>query len=123
MDLAGELANLKNTVMIGSQRLGVATEESDVDLCVYSKELIDDLYKHLSIVKSQYYYESLLLVHSIQARHEDLDVFIFDDLSKLRIVNLVMEIMEDLPKFVTRTKWVRVKIFRYLLTKHGFLAD
>jgi len=123
VDIAEKLVDLKNTIMIGSQRLGVATKTSDIDLCVYSKELTKDLHKQLSTIKNQYYYDSLLLVHSIQTRYGDLDVFIFDDLSKLRIVNLVMEIMEDLPKFVTKIKWVRVKIFRNLLNKHGFLTN
>ena len=121
IDLAGELVKLDNTIMIGSQRLEVATEESDVDLCVYGKELTKSISKYLPIVKNSYYHDSLLTVHSIYTKCEDIDVFIFDDLSKLRVVNLVMEIMEDLPKFVVKIKWVRVKIFRHLLNKHGFL--
>ena len=123
MDLAVILLKQPNTIMIGSQRLEVSTEESDVDLCVYDKEIDEKYYTVLKPIKKQEYYDSLLLEHSVMAKYNDLDVFIFDNLEKLKVVELVMNIMEDYPKFVVRIKWVRVKIFRYLLRKYNFIEE
>ena len=121
MALAVKLIAEPNTIMIGSQRLEVSTEDSDVDLCVYSKEVDDIAFDMFEIVQRQDYYGSLLLEHSIMFKYDGLDIFVFDSLEKLKIVELVMSIMEDYPKFVIRIKWVRVKIFRYLLEKYRFL--
>jgi len=123
MGLAVELLKFSNTVMIGSQRLDVSTDESDVDLCVYDKEVESKWYAMLKPVKRQDYYNSLLLEHSVMTKYGDLDVFIFSNLEKLKVVELVMSIMEDYPKFVLRIKWVRVKIFRYLLRKYNFIEE
>ena len=123
MNLATKLLELPNTIMIGSQRLNVNTGESDVDLCVYDKEVESKWYTMLKPVKRQEYYDSLLLEHSVMTKYNDLDVFIFDNLEKLKVVELVMSIMEDYPKFVLRIKWVRVKIFRYLLRKYNFIEE
>ena len=123
MALAAELVRLPNTVMIGSQRLCVGTEESDIDLCVYIKELDDEHFYKLRPVKKQEYYDSLLMEHSVMLNLDDLDVFVFSSLEKLKVVELVMSIMEDYPKFVIRIKWVRVKIFRYLLRKYNFIEE
>jgi len=123
MNLAIKLLELPNTIMIGSQRLSVNTGESDVDLCVYDKEVESKWYTMLKPVKRQEYYDSLLLEHSVMTKYNDLDVFIFDNLEKLKVVELVMSIMEDYPKFVLRIKWVRVKIFRYLLRKYNFIEE
>ena len=123
MALATELVKLPNTIMIGSQRLGVSTEESDVDLCIYSKEIDEKYYTMLKPVRAQDYYDSLLLEHSIMTNYNNLDVFVFNNLEKLKVVELVMSIMEDYPKFVVRIKWVRVKIFRYLLRKYNFIEE
>ena len=123
MVLATELVKLDNTIMIGSQRLEVSTEESDIDLCVYDKEIDEKYYTMLKPVRAQDYYDSLLLEHSIMTNYNDLDVFVFNNLEKLKVVELVMSIMEDYPKFVVRIKWVRVKIFRYLLRKYNFIEE
>jgi len=123
MALATELVKLDNTIMIGSQRLEVSTEESDIDLCVYDKEIDEKYYTMLKPVRAQDYYDSLLLEHSIMTNYNNLDVFVFNNLEKLKVVELVMSIMEDYPKFVVRIKWVRVKIFRYLLRKYNFIEE
>jgi len=123
MALAAELVQLPSTIMIGSQRLEVSTEESDIDLCVYTKELDDEHFYRLKPVMKQEYYDSLLLEHSVMLKFGDLEVFVFDNLEKLKVVELVMSIMEDYPKFVLRIKWVRVKIFRYLLRKYNFIEE
>ncbi len=123
MSLAMVLMKKPNTILIGSQRLGVNTEESDVDLCVYKREVDLNWYTMLKPVRKQDYYNSLLLEHSVMTRYGDIDVFIFSNLEKLKVVELVMSIMEDYPKFVLRIKWVRVKIFRYLLRKYNFIEE
>ncbi len=123
MSLAVKLIELPNTIMIGSQRLEVGTEESDVDLCVYNEEIDSKYYSMLKPIKKQEYYSSLLLEHSIMTKYGELDVFIFSDLEKLKVVELVMSIMEDYPKFVLKIKWVRVKMFRYLLRKYNFIEE
>ncbi len=123
MNLAVELMKKPNTIMIGSQRLEVSTDESDVDLCVYKKEVDLNWYTMLKPVRKQDYYNSLLLEYSVMTRYGDIDVFIFTNLEKLKVVELVMSIMEDYPKFVLRIKWVRVKIFRYLLRKYNFIEE
>ncbi len=123
MSLAMVLMKKPNTILIGSQRLDVNTEESDVDLCVYKKEVDLNWYTMLKPVRKQDYYNSLLLEYSVMTRYGDIDVFIFSNLEKLKVVELVMSIMEDYPKFVLRIKWVRVKIFRYLLRKYNFIEE
>ena len=123
MNLAVKLIEQPNTIMIGSQRLEVSTDESDVDLCVYSNEIDSSWYAMLKPIKREEYYDSLLLKHSTMCKYQNLDVFVFDNLEKLKVVELVMSIMEDYPKFVLRIKWVRVKIFRHLLKKYNFIKD
>ena len=124
MTLPEDLLYLDSTVPIGSIALDVATEESDLDLCVLSadldKSMIERLDKAKTKIANMEYYDSVLLLESSLYKLDDTDVFIFTDENKLAIVHKVMYLMERYPKFLLRMKWFRVKLFRYLLIKNGF---
>ena len=122
-----ELLNLDSTVPIGSMALGVANEDSDLDLCVYNGDLdsktIHDIAKYAQ-PESKYMYEhSLLLKYSKLYADENVDVFVFTDSEKLAIISKVMYTMKTYPKFILKIKWIRVAMFRGLLKKNGYLDE
>jgi len=126
-NILDEVLNLDSTVPIGSMALGVTTEDSDLDLCVYNGDLssqtIHDMAKY-AMPKSKYMYEkSLLLQYSRLYSNGNVDIFVFTDPEKLAILNKVMYLLKGYPKFILRIKWVRVAIFRTMLKKNGFLDE
>jgi len=123
--LVHELAQKESTVLIGSYRLGVATEDSDIDLCVLADEvplgLMQQLHTQGRLLDK--YSDSLLLLHGSQVKLEDADIFVFRNKTHLKIIDTAMTALDDYPKFVTKVKWVRVRMFRHFLVKYGFLED
>jgi len=121
-----ELLYLDSTVPIGSIALGVANEDSDLDLCVYGLDVPKTYLDTLStVVPKEYdgYSRSLLLQNSTLYTNDTVDIFVFTDYEKLAIVSKVMFSMKNYPKMILRIKWIRVKLFRYLLTKNGFIDE
>lgn len=126
--LVSELLHLDSTVPIGSIALGIANEDSDLDLCVLNSDLTEETIRALvqnsiSTVTNEQYGDSVLLLFSTLYQCIDTDIFVFTDEDKLAIVHKVMYKMGRYPKFVIRNKWVRISIFRYLLEKEGFLDE
>jgi hypothetical protein len=112
----------ENAVLIGSAGLGITNDESDIDICVLRSDLTDEQQSVLYLAnRTDYYKDSLLIEHSILYKFGDLDIFVFEDRLKLIVVKAVMDMMNTYPKVFLRIKWIRVKMFRYLLEKHGFL--
>ena len=123
-----DLLHLDSTVPIGSIALGIADEDSDLDLCVLQSDLTKDMVislasAHISTNSQYEYEESLLLHHSTLYNFLDTDVFVFKDTEKLAIIHKVMYLLMKYPKFVLRIKWIRVQMFRRLLIKEGFLNE
>jgi hypothetical protein len=112
----------ENSVLIGSAGLGIDNDESDVDICVLRSDLTDEQQSMLYLAnRTDYYKDSLLMEHSMLYKFGDLDIFVFEDQLKLIVVQAVMDMMKTYPKVFLRIKWIRVKMFRHLLIKHGFL--
>ena len=124
MMLAAELVKYNDTFLIGSTAFNVQTEDSDIDICAYKYDLPKSL--RVQIAKEgnkvdKSYNDSLILQHSTLYKFDELDVFIFSDITKLIVVKAVVDIMKTYPTIILKIKWVRVWIFRTLLKKHGFL--
>ena len=126
--LVNKLLYLESTVPIGSIALGIANEDSDLDLCVLNSDLTKDTISSLvknSIGKilQQTYDDSLLIQHSVLYQCPDTDIFVFQDEAKLAIVHKVMYMLSRYPKFILRIKWIRVAMFRKMLINEGFLDE
>ena len=112
----------EETVLIGSTGLGIQMETSDIDICVLERNLtLDQQAALIGAKKIGGYDDSLLMKHSTLYKLDDLDIFVFTDPLKLIVVEAVMKMMNTYPKIFLRIKWLRIKTFRYLLEKHGFL--
>jgi hypothetical protein len=116
-----ELQRIDSSVPIGSYALGLSGAK-DKDICVYLHDLPKHIKDKLELsVDDRYYYNSLLLVHSIHYREDGVDVFVFEDLDKLNIVRKVMWVLDRVPREVLNIKEARVVIFRALLKEKGFI--
>ena len=127
-NLTSELLHLDSTVPIGSIALGVANEDSDLDLCLLNsdltKEMITTIIQHSTRnIPQAAYDDSLLLNHSTLYMCKDIDLFVFQDEKKLAIVHKVMYMLMRYPKFILRIKWIRVAMFRKMLINEGFLDE
>ncbi len=111
--MAGE-----NAFIVGSRALRVATGSSDLDVCVLRSD-----YPTSARFGARFngdYTLSLLMNHSVLYRASNIDIFVFDDPTKLRVVKDTMTWLKRWPKFLLKIKWIRVKLFRYSLRKGGF---
>ena len=121
-DFMTESFKHESSVLIGSVGLAIQDDGSDIDICVLRSDLTQEQQSMLYAVKQiGDYSDSLLMNHSTLFKFGELDIFVFDDPVKLIVVQAVMDIMKTYPKVFLRIKWIRVKMFRYLLEKHGFL--
>ena len=126
-NLKEDLLALDSTVMIGSRALGINKEKSDTDLCVLkdevSIELMSELILSPDILPRQLYTDSILMLFSSLYKVGDVDVFMFTEPEKLLILKDTIVALNQLPKWLLKIKWVRVKLFRYIASKKGFLND
>lgn len=123
-DLALKLLALPNSVVIGSTGLEVSSDTSDVDICVMDTDMRTVYTSNAAVTDPGDYQKdydcSPLLRNATLYKFGNLDIFAFTDVTKLHILHDVMNKMRNYPKPFLRIKWIRIKLFRYLLAKQNF---
>jgi len=124
--IISKLLSLDATVLLGSYGLEVSNEKSNMDICVYYLDLIQsrlDLGKPVAVYQIPNNDTFLLLKYSEWYHIPPIDVFVFRDRKKLNILSQTMSQMRRYPKFLLKNKWVRTKIFIFLLKRNGFTNE
>jgi hypothetical protein len=126
INTVSKLLSLDATILIGSYGLEVSNEKSNMDICIYYLDLIQsrlDLGKPMIIYPTPASDNFLLLKYSEWYHIPPIDVFVFKDRKKLSILSQTMSQMRRYPKFLLKNKWIRTKIFIFLLKRNGFTNE
>ena len=118
--MAQDLIDNCNGVLLGSRAFGVDKDHSDWDVAVLKKYLPEE-YSNYPAKDMSSYFNFVPLKNAYLIKLERLDVLVYEDIHDFLVVKQSVKDLKSFPNYFLQDKDMRIKLFEKALEFYGFL--